>query len=178
MGTFTSTACPSTISMRAPAIRRSCSCTAFRSGRRCGSRSSRWPWKPAAGSWRPTCPVRPQRGAGRAVGVLIDRYADLVAALVDELGLGRVVLVGLSMGGYIARPSPAAIPMCWPAWSWPTPGPTPTARRPPDPHRPPGPPRGAGRRHSAGRRPPHQDPGPTSGDGAPATPKSGRRSAT
>jgi 3-oxoadipate enol-lactonase len=32
----------------------------------------------------------------------IDRYADLVAALVDELGLGRVVLVGLSMGGYIA----------------------------------------------------------------------------
>jgi pimeloyl-ACP methyl ester carboxylesterase len=32
----------------------------------------------------------------------IDRYADLVAALVDELDLGRVVLVGLSMGGYIA----------------------------------------------------------------------------
>ena len=32
----------------------------------------------------------------------IDGYADLVAALVDELGLGRVVLVGLSMGGYIA----------------------------------------------------------------------------
>ena len=32
----------------------------------------------------------------------IDGYADLVAALVDALGLGRVVLVGLSMGGYIA----------------------------------------------------------------------------
>src|SRR5918996_3538933 len=32
----------------------------------------------------------------------IDGYADLVAALVEELGLGRVVLVGLSMGGYIA----------------------------------------------------------------------------
>ena len=32
----------------------------------------------------------------------IDRYADLVAALVEELGLGPVVLVGLSMGGYIA----------------------------------------------------------------------------
>ena len=32
----------------------------------------------------------------------IDGYADLVAALVGELGLGRVVLVGLSMGGYIA----------------------------------------------------------------------------
>jgi 3-oxoadipate enol-lactonase len=32
----------------------------------------------------------------------IDRYADLVAALAGDLGLGRVVLVGLSMGGYIA----------------------------------------------------------------------------
>jgi len=32
----------------------------------------------------------------------IDGYADLVAALVGDLGLGRVVLVGLSMGGYIA----------------------------------------------------------------------------
>jgi pimeloyl-ACP methyl ester carboxylesterase len=32
----------------------------------------------------------------------IDRYADLVAALIAELRLGPVVLVGLSMGGYIA----------------------------------------------------------------------------
>ena len=32
----------------------------------------------------------------------IERYADLVAALIQHLGLGRVVLVGLSMGGYIA----------------------------------------------------------------------------
>ena len=32
----------------------------------------------------------------------IDRYADLVAALAGDLGLGRVVVVGLSMGGYIA----------------------------------------------------------------------------
>jgi pimeloyl-ACP methyl ester carboxylesterase len=32
----------------------------------------------------------------------IDRYADMVAALIGDLGLGRVVLVGLSMGGYIA----------------------------------------------------------------------------
>jgi pimeloyl-ACP methyl ester carboxylesterase len=32
----------------------------------------------------------------------IDGYADLVAALVGALGLGRVVVVGLSMGGYIA----------------------------------------------------------------------------
>jgi pimeloyl-ACP methyl ester carboxylesterase len=32
----------------------------------------------------------------------IDRYADLVAALIGKLGLDPVVLVGLSMGGYIA----------------------------------------------------------------------------
>lgn len=32
----------------------------------------------------------------------IDRYADVVAALIADLGLGPVVLVGLSMGGYIA----------------------------------------------------------------------------
>jgi pimeloyl-ACP methyl ester carboxylesterase len=32
----------------------------------------------------------------------IDGYADLIAALVADLGLGPVVLVGLSMGGYIA----------------------------------------------------------------------------
>ena len=32
----------------------------------------------------------------------IDGYADLVAALVSDLGLGQVVVVGLSMGGYIA----------------------------------------------------------------------------
>jgi pimeloyl-ACP methyl ester carboxylesterase len=32
----------------------------------------------------------------------IDGYADLVAALIDDLGLGRVVMAGLSMGGYIA----------------------------------------------------------------------------
>jgi len=32
----------------------------------------------------------------------MDRYADEVKALVDELGLDRFVLAGLSMGGYIA----------------------------------------------------------------------------
>ncbi|MEW6476428.1 MAG: alpha/beta fold hydrolase [Actinomycetota bacterium] len=32
----------------------------------------------------------------------IDRYADVVAGLIGELGLRPVVLVGLSMGGYIA----------------------------------------------------------------------------
>lgn len=32
----------------------------------------------------------------------MDSYADDVAALLDELGLDKVVLVGLSMGGYIA----------------------------------------------------------------------------
>ncbi len=32
----------------------------------------------------------------------MEDYADEVAALLDELGLGPVVLVGLSMGGYVA----------------------------------------------------------------------------
>jgi 3-oxoadipate enol-lactonase len=32
----------------------------------------------------------------------IDRYADVVAALISDLGLGQVVVAGLSMGGYIA----------------------------------------------------------------------------
>lgn len=32
----------------------------------------------------------------------IDGYADQVAGVIGELGLGRVVLVGLSMGGYVA----------------------------------------------------------------------------
>lgn len=32
----------------------------------------------------------------------VDRYADVVAALISDLGLGHVVVVGLSMGGYIA----------------------------------------------------------------------------
>jgi pimeloyl-ACP methyl ester carboxylesterase len=35
-------------------------------------------------------------------GHSIDGYADLVAALVSHLGLGPVVVVGLSMGGYVA----------------------------------------------------------------------------
>ncbi len=71
-----------------------------------------------ASMWEPQIPVAIQ--AGRRViapdlpgfgssdvptdrsAYSIDRYADLVAALVGELGLGEVVLVGLSMGGYIA----------------------------------------------------------------------------
>ena len=71
-----------------------------------------------ASMWEPQFPVAVQAGRralapdlpgfGRSAvpaersAYSIDRYADLVAALVDELGLGRVVLVGLSMGGYIA----------------------------------------------------------------------------
>jgi pimeloyl-ACP methyl ester carboxylesterase len=71
-----------------------------------------------ASMWDPQIPVAV--GAGRRVVVpdlpgfgrsdvpaersaySIDRYADLVAALIGELDLGPVVLVGLSMGGYIA----------------------------------------------------------------------------
>jgi pimeloyl-ACP methyl ester carboxylesterase len=71
-----------------------------------------------ASMWEPQIPVAVQAGRRVVVPDLpgfgrsavpaersaysIDRYADLVAALVGELGLGRVVLVGLSMGGYIA----------------------------------------------------------------------------
>ena len=90
----------------------------------------------------------------------IDRYADLVAALVGELGLGRVVLVGLSMGGYIAlavaRRHPDVLAGLVLADTRADPD---TPRGPPDPQRPAGPGRGAGRRHAAGRRPPDPDPG-------------------
>ena len=71
-----------------------------------------------AAMWEPQIPVAVEAGRRVVVPDLpgfgrsdvpaersaysIDRYADLVAALVDGLGLGRVVLAGLSMGGYIA----------------------------------------------------------------------------
>src|SRR5688572_27086654 len=71
-----------------------------------------------ASMWEPQFPVAVQSGRravapdlpgfGRSTvpaersAYSIDGYADLVAALVGDLGLGRVVLVGLSMGGYIA----------------------------------------------------------------------------
>jgi pimeloyl-ACP methyl ester carboxylesterase len=71
-----------------------------------------------ASMWEPQIPVVVEAGRravapdlpgfGRSAvpadrsGYSIDGYADLIAALVSDLGLGRVVLVGLSMGGYIA----------------------------------------------------------------------------
>ena len=71
-----------------------------------------------ASMWEPQIPVAVEAGRravapdlpgfGRSAvpadrsAYSIDGYADLVAALVGELGLGHVVLVGLSMGGYIA----------------------------------------------------------------------------
>lgn len=71
-----------------------------------------------ASMWDPTIPVARQAGF-RAVApdlpafgesdvpaerseYSIDRYADVVAGLIADLGLGAVVLAGLSMGGYIA----------------------------------------------------------------------------
>ena len=45
------------------------------------------------------------RGFGRSAlppgPVTMDAYADDVIALMDELGLGRAVVVGMSMGGYV-----------------------------------------------------------------------------
>jgi pimeloyl-ACP methyl ester carboxylesterase len=71
-----------------------------------------------ASMWEPQIPVAVQAGRravapdlpgfGRSAvpadrsAYSIERYADLVAGLVSDLDLGRVVLVGLSMGGYIA----------------------------------------------------------------------------
>ncbi|HVW33815.1 MAG TPA: alpha/beta hydrolase [Acidimicrobiia bacterium] len=68
-------------------------------------------WEPqlpvvAAAGHRVVVPDLPGFGASDVPGdrawYSIDRYADLVAALVSDLGLGPVVLAGLSMGGYIA----------------------------------------------------------------------------
>jgi pimeloyl-ACP methyl ester carboxylesterase len=71
-----------------------------------------------ASMWEPQFPVAVQAGRravapdlpgfGRSAvpadraAYSIDGYADLVTALIGGLGLARVVLVGLSMGGYIA----------------------------------------------------------------------------
>src|SRR6266513_1485183 len=71
-----------------------------------------------ASMWEPQIPVAVEAGRrvvapdlpgfGRSAvpadrsAYSIDGYADLVAALVGELGLGPVELVGMSMGGYIA----------------------------------------------------------------------------
>ena len=56
-----------------------------------------------AADWR--CIPIDVRGFGESAAVgpfTIDRYADDVAGLLDELGVRRAVVVGLSMGGYIA----------------------------------------------------------------------------
>jgi pimeloyl-ACP methyl ester carboxylesterase len=71
-----------------------------------------------ASMWEPQIPVAVEAGRravapdlpgfGRSAvpaeraAYSIERYADLVAALIGDLDLGPVVLVGLSMGGYIA----------------------------------------------------------------------------
>src|SRR5262245_38947660 len=72
-------------------------------------RGSAWePQVPMAleAGWRVVVPDLPGFGESTVPAdrseYSIDRYADLVAGLVGELGLGPVVLVGLSMGGYIA----------------------------------------------------------------------------
>lgn len=59
-----------------------------------------------AGRWRVIAPDLP--GFGRTPAspdppsARIEDYADRVAALIDRLGIGPVVVAGLSMGGYVA----------------------------------------------------------------------------
>jgi pimeloyl-ACP methyl ester carboxylesterase len=57
--------------------------------------------------WRVVAPDLPGFGStdplpGRPASVTIDGFADLVVGLLAELGLGPVVVGGLSMGGYVA----------------------------------------------------------------------------
>ena len=56
-----------------------------------------------AADWR--CIAIDFRGFGESAAdgpFAIDRYADDVAQLLDELGVRRAIVIGLSMGGYIA----------------------------------------------------------------------------
>jgi len=56
-----------------------------------------------AGDWR--CLTIDVRGFGESSATApfsVDRYADDVAAVLDHAGIGHAILVGLSMGGYIA----------------------------------------------------------------------------
>ena len=64
-------------------------------------------WEPQtsalAADWR--CIAMDFRGFGESAPAepfTIDRYADDVAALLDEIGVRRAIVVGLSMGGYVA----------------------------------------------------------------------------
>jgi pimeloyl-ACP methyl ester carboxylesterase len=64
-------------------------------------------WKPQmsvfATDWR--CITIDFRGFGESAPVApftIDRYADDVVELLDEIGVRRAIVVGLSMGGYVA----------------------------------------------------------------------------
>jgi pimeloyl-ACP methyl ester carboxylesterase len=67
-------------------------------------------FEPQAGAFRDARRViRPDlRGNGRSgrldgpIGSVIDRQCDDLAALIDRLGLGRVVLIGVSYGGTVA----------------------------------------------------------------------------
>jgi pimeloyl-ACP methyl ester carboxylesterase len=64
-------------------------------------------WAPqvAALSGRARCLALDLRGFGGSAAVppfSMDRYADDVACVLDAAGVGRAVIVGLSMGGYVA----------------------------------------------------------------------------
>jgi pimeloyl-ACP methyl ester carboxylesterase len=51
----------------------------------------------------------------------LDAFAQTVLEDMDGAGIGRAVVVGLSMGGYVAFRLHAWPPNAWRPWSWPTP---------------------------------------------------------
>lgn len=71
-----------------------------------GSRVTRSSWRAVtgrlAGSYRITSPDLPGHGALAAVPFTLDRAAEVVDAAIESAGGAPVVLVGLSLGGYVA----------------------------------------------------------------------------
>ncbi len=103
---------PRSRSPRAVKARPSFSCTRFRSTRGCGRRNSRR-CRPAGAASLPICAASGNRPVRANPARHVRDHAEDVIALVQELGAGPAVLVGLSMGGYIAfecwRRRPTAI---------------------------------------------------------------------
>ncbi len=71
-----------------------------------GTRLSRTVWRPVmrrlAGSYRVIAIDLPGHGSSAEVPFTMDRAVDAAVAAIQREGAGRVVLVGLSLGGYVA----------------------------------------------------------------------------